>query len=267
MIGESLGRKEDLPLLTGRARFVDDISRPGMLHMGVVRSPHAHARIVRVAGGLAAADLPEVARPIPPYKAKQKFRAYEQPVLARTVVRYVGEPVAVVVAEDPRDLGAALDAVTVDYEALPAVSSTEAALRPGAARVHEKWPDNVAYVGRAAIGDVDAAMGKAHLVVEEKLRHPRLAAMPIETRGALAYVDDGLVVVSTTQHPYHLREVIAHILGLAEEERLLRAEIPEEGAAGDAGLAGDVVHRRGHVAVTGEKLERGLAQLLPGALF
>src|SRR5439155_3076831 len=165
MIGESLGRKEDLPLLTGRARFIDDIARPGMLHLGVVRSPHAHARIVRVAGGLAAADLPEVARPIPPYKAKQKFRAYEQPVPARTVVRYVGEPVAVVVAEDPRDLGAALDAVTVDYEALPAVSSTEAALRPGAARVHEQWPDNVAYVGRASIGDVDAAMSKAHLVV------------------------------------------------------------------------------------------------------
>ena len=76
MIGESVGRKEDLALLTGRARFVDDIARPGMLHMGVVRSPHAHARITKinmngVAGAFAAADLPEVARAIPPYKAKQ----------------------------------------------------------------------------------------------------------------------------------------------------------------------------------------------------
>ncbi|HYR33040.1 MAG TPA: xanthine dehydrogenase family protein molybdopterin-binding subunit [Burkholderiales bacterium] len=238
MIGESAGRKEDLPLLTGRARFIDDIARPGMLHMGVVRSPHAHARIVRVAGGFAAADLPEAARPIPPYKAKQKFRAYEQPVLARAIVRYVGEPVAVVVADDARLLAEAVEAVEVDYQPLPAVASTDAALRPGAARVHEQWPDNVAYVGRVAIGDVDAAMGKAHLVVEESLRHPRLAAMPIETRGALAYADDGgrLTVVSTTQHPYHLREVLAHILGLAEEE--VRVVTPDVG--GSFGAKGQI---------------------------
>jgi CO/xanthine dehydrogenase Mo-binding subunit len=238
MIGDSPGRKEDLPLLTGRARFVDDIARPGMLHMGVVRSPHAHARIVRVAGGFSAAELPEVARPIPPYKAKQKFRAYEQPVLARSVARYVGEPVAVVVADDARLLAEAVEAVEVDYEPLPAVASTDAALRPGAARVHEQWPDNIAYVGRASVGDVDAAMSKAHLVVEEMLRHPRLAAMPIETRGALAYADDDgrLTVVSTTQHPYHLREVLAHILGLAEEE--VRVVTPDVG--GSFGAKGQV---------------------------
>src|SRR5207245_3697905 len=128
--------------------------------------------------------------------------------------------------------------VSVEYEPLPAVSSTEAALRSGAARVHEQWPDNVAYVGRAAVGEVDKAMGGAHLVVEEKLRHPRLAAMPIETRGALAYVDEGgrLIVVSTTQHPYHLREVIAHILGLAEEE--VRVITPDVG--GSFGAKGQV---------------------------
>jgi CO/xanthine dehydrogenase Mo-binding subunit len=236
VIGESVGRKEDLPLLTGRARFVDDIVRPDMLHMGVVRSPHAHARIMRITGGFAAADLPEVARPIPPYKAKRKFRAYEQPVLAAKVVRYVGEPVAVVVVDDPRHLPEAVEAVSVEYEPLPAVSSTEAALRPGAARVHQQWPDNVAYVGRASIGDVDAAMGKAHLVVEEKFHHPRLAAMPIETRGALAYVDDGLVVLSTTQHPYHLRDVIAHLLELAEEE--IRVLTPDVG--GSFGAKGQI---------------------------
>jgi carbon-monoxide dehydrogenase large subunit len=236
MIGESVGRKEDVALLTGRARFVDDIARPGMLHMGVVRSPHAHARITKVnmngvTGAFAAADLPEVARPIPPYKAKQKFRAYEQPVLAKDVVRHVGEAVAVVVAADERSLAEAMEAISIDYEALPAVASTEAALRAGAPRVHQHWPDNVAYVGRAAIGEVDAAMGKAHLVVEETLRHPRLAAMPIETRGSLAYVDDAglLIVVSTTQHPYHLREVIAQLLGLAEEA--VRVLTPDVGGS------------------------------------
>ena len=159
MIGESPARKEDGSLLTGRGRFIDDIERPGMLYMGVVRSPHAHARVVKVAGAL---DLPEVARPIPPYKAKRKFRAYDQPVLAR-VARYVGEAVAVVVADDPRELAAAVEAVEVEYEPLPAVASTEAALRPGAPRVHEQWPDNVAYVSKAAIGDVDAALARAEL--------------------------------------------------------------------------------------------------------
>ena len=86
MIGESPARKEDGLLLTGRGRFIDDIVRPGMLYMGVVRSPHAHARVVQITGAL---DLPEVARHIPPYRAKRKFRAFDQPVLARTP-RYVG---------------------------------------------------------------------------------------------------------------------------------------------------------------------------------
>jgi carbon-monoxide dehydrogenase large subunit len=234
MIGQSPARKEDRALLTGRGRFIDDLSRPGMLYMGVVRSPHAHARVVSVTGAL---EVPEVARPIPPYKAKRKFRAYEQPVLAR-VARYVGEAVAVVVAEDPRSLAEALEAVEVEYEPLPAVSGTDAALRPGAPRVHEAWPDNVAYVGKAAVGDVDAAIGKAHLVVEERLRHPRLSAMPIETRGAMAYLDDAgaLVVVSTTQHPYHLREAIADVLGLVEEE--IRVVTPDVG--GSFGAKGQV---------------------------
>jgi carbon-monoxide dehydrogenase large subunit len=234
MIGASPERKEDRALLTGRGRFIDDIQRPGMLYMGVVRSPHAHARVKSVQGAL---EVPEVSRPIPPYKAKRKFRAYDQPVLAR-VARYVGEAVAVVVVEHLSDLAAAVDAVEVDYEPLPAVSSTEAALRPGAPRVHEQWPDNVAYVGKAAVGDVDAALGRADLVLQEKLEHPRLSAMPIETRGALAYLDDAgaLIVLSTTQHPYHLREAIADVLGLVEEE--IRVVTPDVG--GSFGAKGQV---------------------------
>ena len=242
MIGESPERKEDPALLTGGARYVDDLGRPGMLHMGIVRSPHAHARIGAVSAPdgvtvLSARDLPEVARPIPPYKAKQKFRAYEQPVLARDVARYVGEAVAVVLVDNPRNVGPTIDAVTVDYEPLAAVASTQAAERADAPRVHERWPDNVAYVGRAALGNVDAASAQAHLTLEERFRHPRLAAMPIETRGALAYIEDGrLTVVSTTQHPYHLREAIAHVLGLAEEE--IRVVTPHVG--GSFGAKGQV---------------------------
>jgi carbon-monoxide dehydrogenase large subunit len=251
MIGAAPERKEDRALLTGRGRFIDDIHRPGMLYMGVVRSPHAHARVKSIKGAL---DLPEVAHPIPPYKAKRKFRAYEQPVLATQVVRYVGEAVAVVVAEDARSLAGALEAVEVEYEPLPAVSTTEAALRTGAPRVHAEWPDNVAYVGKATIGDVDAAIGKADLVVKEALHHPRLSAMPIETRGALAYLDEAgaLVVLSTTQHPYHLREAIADVLRLVEEE--IRVMTPDVG--GSFGAKGQVHSEDIAVAALALKLRR-----------
>src|SRR3989442_15625747 len=146
-----------------------------------------------------AKDLPEVSHPIPPYKSERRFRAFDQQVLAKTVVRYVGEAVAVVVAVDPGRLAEALEAVAVDYEPQTAASSIDAAIATGAPLVHEGWPDNVAYVSRAAVGDVEAAIGQADLLVAERFRHPRLAAMPIETRGVLAYVDDSgtLIVVSS----------------------------------------------------------------------
>ena len=249
MIGESVSRKEDVPLLTGSGKYLDDLTRPGMLYLGVVRSPHAHARITGISTTAAASlpgvvavagakDLPEVNRPIPPYKPKRKFRAFDQQVLAKAMVRYVGEPVAVVVAEDPRRLAEALEAVVVDYEPQPAVSSIDAAIGPGAPLVHERWPDNVAYVSRGSVGDVDTAMDKADVLVAEKFRHPRLAAMPIETRGVLAYVDDSnaLIVVSSTQHPYHVREAIADVLGLVEER--LRVIAPDVG--GSFGAKGQV---------------------------
>ena len=249
MIGESVSRKEDLPLLTGSGRYLDDLARPGMLYLGVVRSPHAHARIAAISTAEAASlpgvvavasakDLPEVSHPIPPYKSERRFRAFDQPVLAKTVVRYVGEPVAVVVAADPGRLAEALEAVAVDYEPLAAASSIDAAIATGAPLVHEGWPDNVAYVSRAAVGDVEAAIGQADLLVAERFRHPRLAAMPIETRGVLAYVDDSgtLIVVSSTQHPYHVREAIAEVLGLVEER--LRVIAPEVG--GSFGAKGQV---------------------------
>ena len=138
MIGESVSRKEDLPLLTGSGRYLDDLVRPGMLYLGVVRSPHAHARIGAISTAAAASlpgvvavasakDLPEVSHPIPPYKSERRFRAFDQHVLAKAVVRYVGEAVAVVVAVDPGRLAEALEAVAVDYEPQPAASIDEAA--------------------------------------------------------------------------------------------------------------------------------------------
>ncbi|HSE95358.1 MAG TPA: molybdopterin cofactor-binding domain-containing protein, partial [Methylomirabilota bacterium] len=224
MIGATPRRREDLPLLTGAGRFLDDVRREGCLHLGVVRSLHAHARIgpidakaARAIPGVVAvwgaADLPEVARPLPaPYGGAHRTRPFAQPVLAHEVARYVGEPVAVVVAEDPYRLADGLEVVGVDYEVLPAVIDPA---RGAAPRLHDGWPDNVAVVARGVVGDVERALAESDVVVEERIRHPRLAAVPLEPRGALAYREPesgDLVLWSSTQNPYLVRDAVAGVL-------------------------------------------------------
>jgi carbon-monoxide dehydrogenase large subunit len=264
MIGASPRRNEDRALLTGRGRFLDDLTRPGLLHLGVVRSPHGHARIAAISTAEAAAlpgvvavataaDLPEMKAAIPPYRVPPKFRAFEQPVLARAIVRYVGEPVAVVVADDPRRLADALAAVRVEYEPLAAVASVEAALA-GGARVHEAWPDNVLGTSRGVVGDVDAALATADIVVTERFRHGRSAGMPLEPRGVMAWQDDDgdLVVASSTQVTYHVREAVAAVLGLAEER--VRVIAPDVG--GGFGAKAQVHHEEMLVPAMARRLGR-----------
>src|SRR5262249_8475981 len=232
MIGSSPRRKEDQRLLTGQGRYVDDLAREGTVHLGVVRSTQAHARLTKVTTAAArampgvvlawsAADLGEIAPNMPTaYGGTQKGRVWAQPVLARDVVRHVGEPVAVVVAETAYQLAAALAAVTADSGRRRGLPTAESALASGA-RLHDGWPDNTAIVARGAVGDPERAMAGAHLVVRERLRHPRLSAAPIETRGVFAYRDPSsgaLVLSSSTQSPYTLRDVCAAPLGLPVEE-------------------------------------------------
>lgn len=225
----------------GAGRFLDDVTRDGLLHLGVVRSVHAHARIARIltadararpgiVAAWAADDLPEVGRPIPrAYGAAPKGRPWAEPVLARGVVRYVGEPVAVVVAEDPYRLADAMDAVAVAYDPLPALTTAEGALA-SETRLHEGWPDNAAIVARGVIGAVTPALEGAYAVLEARLRHPRLSGMAIETRGALAYRDPesgALVLWACTQNPYLVRDAVAGALGLPAE--LVRVLVPDVG--------------------------------------
>jgi carbon-monoxide dehydrogenase large subunit len=250
-IGASPRRKEDAPLLEGRGRYLDDLRRPGTAHLGVVRSLHAHARIRRIAAdparampGVAvytAADLPEVTPGIPaPFGGTPSTRPYVQSVLASEVVRYVGEPVAVVVADDPYRLADAMDGVAVDYDPLLPVMTLGAAAG-GDDRVHEDWPDNAAVVVRGGVGDVDRAFSSADLIVDERLYHPRITAVPIEPRGVLAYRDaeSGLLVVwSSTQNPYLVRDAVATALGLpAEQVRVLAPDV-----GGGFGPKGAVYH-------------------------
>src|SRR5437667_2314757 len=266
MIGASPRRKEDQRLLTGHGRFVDDLTRDGVVRLGVVRSAESYARLTKVvtAGARAlpgvvlawsAADLGEIAPTMPTaYGGTQKGRAWAQPVLARDVVRHVGEPVAVVVAESAYQLAEALDAVTVEYERLPSLPTAEAALA-SSARVHEGGPANPAWVARGAVGDPERAMAGAHLVIREGMRHPRLSAVPIETRGVFAYRDrssGALVVSSSTQSPYTLRDAVASALGLPVEE--VRVVVPDVG--GGFGPKGPIYPEEILVAAAAHRLGR-----------
>jgi carbon-monoxide dehydrogenase large subunit len=249
MLGQSPRRKEDVRLLKGAGRFVDDLARPGVAHLGVVRALHAHARVRSIdladarkrAGVLAAwsaADLPEVARTIPAaWGGTHKGRPFAVPILAGDRVRYVGEPIAVIVAEDAHHLADALDAVHVDYEPLPALDSVETATA-SSTRVHDGWTDNTTLPVSAKVGDAEAAFARADVVVGGRFRHARLAAVPIETRGAIAWREDSgaLVISASVQNPYRLRDAISTALGLPAES--VRVVLPDVG--GGFGPKGDV---------------------------
>jgi carbon-monoxide dehydrogenase large subunit len=162
--------------------------------------------------------------------------------------------VAVVVAVSPYALADALEAVTVEYETLPALVTAEAAL-DSATRLHDGWPDNVAVVAKGGTGEVERGLADAALVVEERLRHPRLAAVPIEPRGALAYVDGEsgvLVLWSSTQNPYSIRDMVARVLGRAAET--IRVRVPDVG--GGFGPKGSPYPEEALVAAAAVRLGR-----------
>ncbi|MCS6931843.1 MAG: xanthine dehydrogenase family protein molybdopterin-binding subunit [Acetobacteraceae bacterium] len=236
-IGRAVTRNEDARLLAGRALFVDDVELPGMLHAAFLRSPHAHAEIrsVDVAAARArpgvvavvtAEDLGAYWKPgpllvPPPPIPGVVFRQRCQVPLARGVVRHVGEPVAMVVAESRYIAEDALADIVVDYAPLPAVGDLEAALAPGAPRVHADLPDNIAAEVRQAKGDYAAARARAAHLVRRRFRYDRGASIPMETRGIVAAWDakaDRLTVWDTTQAPVVIRNGLAAMLGLAESQ-------------------------------------------------
>ncbi len=240
-VGERVRRREDLPLLTGRATYMDDLRLPGMLAVAFLRSPHAHARLVSVDAGaalrlpgvvavLTGQDVARLARPIRAELSAPGYRASDWPALAQGKVRYVGEPVAAVVAADRYRAEDALDAVRVVYDPLPAVGSAEAALAPGAPRLHEDIPDNVLFHTRYDHGDVERAFREADVSVAETFRHARCTSAPMEGRGAAALVDPAtgvLTVWASTQSPHLHRTGLAAALGVPESS--LRVLCPSVG--------------------------------------
>ncbi len=199
MIGARLPRKEDPRMLRGGGRFGDDFTARGQVWARIVRSPVAHGLVQRVDTAQArrcpgvvcavtAADLP-AGLVIPVRLAVQDIdlSSFLQPVLAAEVVRYVGEPLAVVLAEDPYAAEDAAELVDIDIEEAPAVLDAEAAARPGAPRLFSAG--NVAADFTLGYGDVDAAFAAAATVVEIEVEIGRHTAVPLEPRALLADVD------------------------------------------------------------------------------
>jgi carbon-monoxide dehydrogenase large subunit len=240
-LGVPLRRREDRPLVTGAGRFVDDISLPGMLHMAVVRSPHAHARLVSVhtedaaamsgvAAIVTARDLPA---PVPCVPAAAMFPGVAkalQPLLADRVVRYAGEPVAAVLADDRYTARDGAERVRVEYEALPAVVDLDRALEPGAPVIHPALGSNLVFTLEVKGGDPDAAFQRADAVVECDMAQPRLAPVPLECRGVVASYDAGrgrAEIWLSTQTPHEARDGIAEVLGMPTND--VRVIAPDVG--------------------------------------
>lgn len=240
-VGQRLKRIEDAALIRGQARYVDDISLPGTLHVAFVRSPHAHARLGAVDASRAAAapgvcaviteaDLAGVATMRSDTMDVEICRQTEWPVLARHVVRYVGEAVAAVVAVDryAAEDGAAL--VDVSWDPLPAVVDAEDALRTDAPRLHDGWPDNIMMRTRGGGGEVAAALASAPLVLNETFASEPVTGVALEARACLAAVDEStgvLTLWSSHQTPHVLRSLAAEHIG--HPEHLLRVICPAMG--------------------------------------
>jgi aerobic carbon-monoxide dehydrogenase large subunit len=249
-IGLSVKRREDRRFLTGQGRYVDDVRLPGLLHAAIVRSPHAHARILGidtsralaqpgVVAVLTSTELPECAAAVPPLVPSPRLRPYAQPAIAGPKARHAGEAVAVVVADDVYRATDAAELVGVRYDVLPAVATVDAALATGASRVFDEWPDNAAGPSDGVVGDIVRGFADAHVIVEAQLAVPRVAAMPIEPRGVLVQPDapDGrLTIWTSTQVPFAVRAAIAAALSLAEEQ--VRVIAPDVG--GGFGAKGHV---------------------------
>jgi carbon-monoxide dehydrogenase large subunit len=237
-IGRSIPRKHDRKFLTGKARYINDLKFPGMLYIKFLGSPHAHARIKRIDYSralkmkgvvmvLTGEDAKKYLDPLPVTIdfSKPPFNWHWRTVtaypLAVDKVRFVGEPVAAVIAEDPYTAEDALGLIDVEYEPLPAVVDPEKALEKGAPLLYEEWGDNVQAHFTIKGGDVDAAFREADRIVKVEFREARHSAFPMEPRGAVSIYDpntESLMHYDNTQAPLQARQYIARALRIPENK-------------------------------------------------
>ena len=240
-VGRPMKRKEDPRLIQGLAHYVDDIQLPGMLHMVVVRSPYAHAKIrsidtskAKSAPGvvtvLTGEDLRGLIGAVPCAAQIPDMKPAVRLPLATDKVRFVGEPVAVIAASDKYSARDALDLVEVDYDSLPAVTDPEKAISKGASKLYEAFDDNVAYRWELEGGDIAGAFKNADKVVKVRMVNQRVIPVAMECRGVVAEYDPGepkLKVWTSTQIPHLARTQIGAMLGISETSVHLMA--PEVG--------------------------------------
>jgi CO/xanthine dehydrogenase Mo-binding subunit len=232
-VGRSVPRLDAAVKVTGEAAYPADFRMEGMLHAAVVWSPRPHARLLGIDAG-AALSFPGVVRvlthrdvPVNEYGIIEA----DQRVLASEVVRWTGEPVAVVVAETEDAARAARDLVRVEHEAFPTLDDPAAAEAPGAPLVHPGLGTNVAFTCRIQRGDADRALREADVVVEAEYRTPHVEHAYLQPEAGLAYVDgDGRVtVIVAAQWPHDDVRQIAHALGLPRDR--VREIVPHVGGA------------------------------------
>ncbi len=267
--GASVKRKEDPALLTGRGRYVDDIQLAGMLHAVVLRSPHAHAAIrgidKRAALALRGvhevvthADLPEPMRRrtvpllVPSPAIKQPIMPY---CLARDETCFVGEPVAIVVAESRYLAEDAAALVEIDYEPLPAVSDCAGGLEQGAPLAHRNSPDNLAAFIPIKVGNTEAAFAQAAHVFRERIFQHRGGPFFMECRGMIAVPDpvtDALTIYVSSQGPHRHKRVLLDLMDWADHQ--LRIVTPDVG--GGFGPKGSFYAEYGALAAAALSLRR-----------
>ncbi|HVY59123.1 MAG TPA: xanthine dehydrogenase family protein molybdopterin-binding subunit [Xanthobacteraceae bacterium] len=255
-IGQPVPREEDPYLVKGAGRYVDDVAEVGQVRAYVLRSPHSHARIrsidtARAAGlpgvlAILTGNDPEILAlgtqaPQQPRKRRDGTPAISSPqfLLARDVVRYIGDPVALVIAETLEQAKDAAEAIEVDYDPLPAVVTIEDAIAPGAPLVSETAPGNEVFVHqRGDKAATDAAFAKAAHVVRHRMRISRLTANPMEPRGCLAEYDrreDRYTVRCTVQGPHTTRRTLAEEIFKVPETRF---RVISENVGGGFGMKG-----------------------------
>ncbi|MGN6459781.1 MAG: molybdopterin-dependent oxidoreductase [Pseudolabrys sp.] len=216
-IGQNVRRIDAPAKVSGALKYAGDMLMPGMLHVHVLRSPHPHARIVSIdTSATVAMDGVEGVITCDDVPGEDGFGVFvhDQPIMARGKVRYVGEAVAAVAAEDPVTARKAAEAIKVVYEPLPAVFSAEDALQSGAPILHDYAPNNITTHIPIRVGDVEKGFAESDLVVEEHYATQPIEHAYLEPEAGLSYVDhDGVVVViSPSQNITHHRHMLSKII-------------------------------------------------------
>lgn len=260
LVGRRVARREDPQLVTGSARYVDDLPLPGALHLRLVRSPFAHARL----GDL---DVPPIEPPAvvltakdlgsPPPVLHAQYRPRGQvvpprPLLAFDRVRFVGEPYAAVLAADPYEAEDLADLVSCDFDELvPVVDPLDVPAH--GTPLHDEFPDDVIFAQERSAGDIDHARRAAAHLVRRKLRVDRHTGVPLEPRGCAAVLDGGTIRLwASTQLPHLVRATIARTLGWDES----RVEVICPSVGGGFGIKGHVYPEEVLVALLAARVGR-----------